>query len=169
MADCTSVPLRWLIAAHAHMPGWTSGRYICAHTQHHHSLSCIINHKTTKVFADVFCLCFMTAGLVQFLFRIYDFTTSQFPSVFGNRLISWGYVFLSQCVCWSFLHRKHPVYCFSAHSSSTLFSQKEWSHQKELVVSRFSSWGQQKVEWFSEAQFLHNRKSASYSVLSHSL
>lgn len=32
MADCTSVPLRWLIAAHAHMPGWTSGRYICAHT-----------------------------------------------------------------------------------------------------------------------------------------
>lgn len=141
---------RWLLHTHKCLNSLQA--ITSVHIQCHHSLRCIVNPMKTDVCRCVCSLC----QLVWYKFLVFFFFRRVLlPSVFWCSFMSRGCYFLSQCVCWSFLHCKHPVYCFLAHSSPTLYSPTVWNHQKELVVSGFSeSWGQQKAEWFSEAKFI---------------
>lgn len=123
------------------------------HTLCHHSLRSIANHSPTYICRCMSCFLhaiWFGTNLCDFFPLLGNWIVLLLPSVFWCSFMSWGYVFFVSVCLLVFLHCKHPVYCFSAHSSPALFSPTVWSHhQKELVVSRFSkSWGEQKVEGF---------------------
>lgn len=123
-------------------------------------------HLCPHCYSSLICtVSYITQLLMAVSASIY--ACSFFVSLFLSLFFS---CFLSCFLSFILTHCKHPVYCFPAHSSSTLFSPTVWSHQKELAVSGFSG-VEDSRRWrdFHIQHFLRYHNSTSYFVLSHSL
>lgn len=123
-----------------------------------HLLTSILHHTSTYSCKCMSCF-FYTSWLCAYIFLVLGNRTSL-RSPFFDAVLCLGAIFFVSVGLLVFLHSKHPVYCFSAHASPTLYSPTVWSHQKELLVSRFpKSWGEQKVGWFYRSFFFFLPKS----------
>lgn len=133
------------------MHGWPSGHYICSHTQCHHSPRFYNEPHATSHLQMSLPVSFTPTDLVQICIFLVLFDKIVVPPLpfFCCSFMSSGYFFF--CLSASagffllfFLQSKHPVHCFSAHSSPP--------HTNCVESSGVSRWWVDGWDWDSQMQ-----------------